>query len=133
MLGILAMVFSAILPFAQHYEHALCLLWLTSFFGALCLPNITGAYLVRVEPNDRPRAISFAYLINNLFGYLPAPVLYGVANELSGSKSSRLGMIVLMYTQSLFIVFTVMAVLVDKPSFVDTEIDNHELESINLK
>lgn len=107
------MICSGMMPFAQNFEYAMAYLWGTSFVGAVCMPNITGAFLVRVEPNDRPRAISFNSLANNLLGYFPAPIIYGVANELTGSKTSRLGMIVIMYTQSLFIVFTVLAYMVD--------------------
>lgn len=88
------------------------LIWITFFLGAICLPIITGAMLAKVTPKDRPRAISFAYLMYNLFGYLPAPVLYGMANEFyGGSKQSRLGMILLMYTQSFFVLFTVLAIV----------------------
>ena len=50
-MGILAMFFAAMMPLAQRYEQALALLWIISFVGAICLPNITGAYLVRVDPN----------------------------------------------------------------------------------
>ena len=76
-----------------------------------------------------------------MLGYLPAPIIYGVANELSGKKNSRLGMTLLMYTQSLFILFTALAAMVDRPSTVEDEENenemdnnsyNNELESFNL-
>ena len=97
-IGILAMISSALMPLVSSYQLALALTWITFFLGAICLPIITGAFLNRVNESDRPKAISLAYLSYNLLGYLPAPLVYGLANEISGDSKSRMGMIVLMYT-----------------------------------
>ena len=43
----------------------------------------------------RPVASSVAQFVENATGYLPAPILYGVVNEMTGGEKSRYGMIML--------------------------------------
>jgi len=45
----------------------------------------------------RTLANSYANLIENLLGYFPAPILYGMAIQHNGGKSSRAGMWVVFW------------------------------------
>lgn len=53
-------------------------LWLMLFFGGFCLPSVTGIMIASVDEKQKTTANSFANLAYNLFGYLPAPTVYGV-------------------------------------------------------
>lgn len=53
--------------------------------------------LAHVEQDLKPKANSLANFCYNMFGYMPAPTVYGAVCSLTGGKTSRWGMIVLMY------------------------------------
>ena len=57
------------------------LMWTLLVVGAFILPILTGVMLQTVPLDDRPRANSMANLCYNLFGYCPAPALYGWASH----------------------------------------------------
>ena len=56
------------------------------------MPATTGIMLNFVPPDMRTMANSIANLSYNLLGYLPAPLLYGIAYEYDGGGKSHLGM-----------------------------------------
>ena len=56
------------------------------------MPAATGIMLNFVPPDMRTMANSIANLSYNLLGYLPAPLLYGIAYEYDGGGKSHLGM-----------------------------------------
>lgn len=71
------------------------LLWGQFFCGGFCMPVLTGILLNSVPIPCRTMANSIANLFYNLFGYLPAPYAYGLAYQLTGSGTSRAGLITL--------------------------------------
>ena len=91
------------------------------------MPAITCVFLNKVDQEDRPFAISFANFMYNLFGFIPSPIIYGMVNDLSGYKQSRLGMVVVMYSGSVLILFSVLAMLKNKVN------NNRSLEESLLK
>ncbi len=62
------------------------------------LPILTGILLNSVPGNQRTVANSLANLCYNLFGYMPAPFIYGFICDLTGGTDSRYGMLVLMHS-----------------------------------
>jgi len=53
------------------------LFWGLLFFGGFILPPVTGIMINSVPDSQKASANSIANLCYNLFGYLPAPVVYG--------------------------------------------------------
>lgn len=51
--------------------------WFLLFFGSALLPTMTGIMIKSVAESHRTTANSLAQISYNLFGYLPAPFLYG--------------------------------------------------------
>jgi len=72
-------------------------MWLVLFFGGFLLPPVTGIMLNSVEDYKRTSANSLANLAYNLFGYLPAPTVYGLVSHIAGDKSS-IPMALLLYS-----------------------------------
>ena len=94
--GILASICAVPIPFINDFELVIFLLWFLLFFGGALMPAVMGLMISSVPKKLRAFANSTASLFHNLLGYLPAPFVYGVVNELDGRKESRKGMIVLM-------------------------------------
>ena len=86
-------------------ENLICLLfWALFFFGGInlikrgsLLPGVTGIMLSSVQLELRSSANSICHLFSNLLGYIPAPILYGLAQELHTSPDSRAGMTLLTF------------------------------------
>lgn len=72
-----AQLCGACMPFANCFAWCIILMWLVLFFGGILLPLFTGIMLSTVEAELRPKANSIANLCYNLFGWLPAPFMYG--------------------------------------------------------
>jgi MFS family permease len=89
-------------PLVKNFHIAISLFWVVLFVGSVILPIMTGVLLTVVEPELKEHANSIANLSYNLFGYLPAPTLYGYMNKLDGSTDeehdkSNYGMILLLW------------------------------------
>jgi MFS family permease len=65
------------IPFLTSKYLTYSLIWLLLFNGAFLVPTLTGIMLNSVEESKKTTANSLATLGYNLFGYLPAPVIYG--------------------------------------------------------
>lgn len=70
--------------------------------GAFVMPAVTGIMLNQVPPKMRTMANSIANFSYNMFGYLPAPTLYGIFYEMGGAGQSHQGLFVIQ-------IFTVLA------------------------
>jgi hypothetical protein len=53
------------------------------FFGGSLLPQVLGLMIDSVPKQQKAIASSITYLFNNLFGYLPAPFLYGAVSSIA--------------------------------------------------
>ena len=86
---------------------ALCIM-MELFCGAFVMPACTGIMLNQVPPNLRTMANSVANFSYNLFGYLPAPVLYGFFYTMGDCEHNHYGLIAIqMFTVMAFCGFTV--------------------------
>lgn len=83
-------------PFVNSFYLVAALFWGLLFFGGFVLPTITGIMINTVPPNQKSSANSLANLAYNLFGYLPAPSIYGAIS--STTKQPRIAMGTIMYT-----------------------------------
>lgn len=113
-MGILAAFIGTPIPFVDNFGLFTTFLWLLLFFGGFIMPSLTGTNIYTyshyklgtmissVPKYSRPYASSLGAIIMNLVGYLPAPFLYGLVDEITnehnqGSSKSRYGMVVLMF------------------------------------
>ena len=69
------------------------LIMMELFCGAFVMPACTGIMLSQVPPSMRTTANSIANFCYNLFGYLPAPIMYGFFYELGESKDNHYGLL----------------------------------------
>jgi len=65
------------IPFVDSYYLITPLLWLVLFFGGFMMPTLTGIIISSAPGGLKTLSSSFAFFCYNIFGYLPAPFLYG--------------------------------------------------------
>ena len=58
------------------------------FSGGFILPQATGIMLSSVNEYQRTSANSLANLSYNLFGYAPAPFVYGLISQYTGGEKA---------------------------------------------
>ena len=90
--GFIAVVSGLLAAYLEEPTQVAACLTIQLFCGGFTMPAATGIMLNFVPPNMRTMANSIANLSYNLFGYLPAPLLYGIAYEYGGGGHSHLGM-----------------------------------------
>lgn len=110
-ISLLAAPTALYLPEADSWQLLSLLFFVLLLLGGIQIPICYGVILNKVEPELRPMANSFSYMVYNLLGYFPAPILYGIANSSNGADklSSRYGMKLLMYAQLLVTLFYYLA------------------------
>lgn len=98
-IGVLAGFVSLPAPFIESKHGVYFMMWLLLYFGAFMLPTMTGIMLNSVTEERRTTANSVATLWYNLFGYLPAPFVYGFVSSQGPDEvlSSRYAMGCLMF------------------------------------
>lgn len=91
LLAMIGSLFAVPSPFSSVKLTLYALIWLTLFVGALILPTLTGVMLNSVDESRRTTANSIATLSYNLFGFLPAPCIYGYISTFGSNemRSSR--------------------------------------------
>jgi len=81
-----------------------------------------------IPENDKEVAYSLTHLCYNLFGYLPAPILYGVVAYITGGAKSRCGLGLLMCVSLLGVLFLYYAS--KATSVVAEELDQIQVEEV---
>lgn len=74
------------IPFVDGFWIASSLLWIVLFFGGAMMPGLTGLMMVSVPPYLRAFGNSNGEIIKNIFGFLPAPFMYGWFNSMFGER-----------------------------------------------
>ena len=90
-MGFMAVLVSLPIPFLQNKYFVYFFIWWLLFFGAFILPTMTGIMLNSVKESRRTTANSLATLAYNLFGYLPAPFIYGAISDLYKGDTQFMG------------------------------------------
>lgn len=78
LVGFLTTLVGTPIPFVDQYYMITPLLWFLLFFGGFMMPALTGIIISSSPPKLKTLSNSFAFFCYNIFGYLPAPVLYGL-------------------------------------------------------
>ncbi|KRX08858.1 Major facilitator superfamily domain, general substrate transporter [Pseudocohnilembus persalinus] len=93
--GFLSAIAGIPIPFLDNFEPVIILLWLQLFFGGALMPAVMGIMINSIPPELRAFGNSTAQVFQNLLGYLPAPLAYGIVQEHFHPYSDRAGMILL--------------------------------------
>lgn len=85
-LALIGLFFALPIPFSSVKLTVYSLIFAVFFIGALMLPTLTGVMLNSVDERYRTTANSVATLGYNLFGFLPAPCIYGYVSTLGKNE-----------------------------------------------
>jgi len=113
--GLFACLVSVPVPFATSYITVYILLWCIFFFGSFILAPLIGMMLNQVPKEGRATANSLATLCYNLFGYFPAPFVFGGFADRDKSDpigSMKFAMGVITYWSFLASFFLLIATLI---------------------
>lgn len=90
------------IPWVTNFAIFGTLVWLLMFFGAAIMAPLTGMMLNAVDNSLRGSANSISQFTYNMFGYLPAPIVYGfisyVVDKDNVKKQSHLPLMVIVYS-----------------------------------
>lgn len=84
-------------PFINSFYLFIACLWLVLFFGGAVMPNLVGITISSLKQEKRALGGSFTTFFFNLFGYLPAPFLYGLIYDLTKDSNDRLAYTICIY------------------------------------
>ena len=91
-----ASIFAFFVPLTRNINLFIFLLWLVLFFGGGIVPIMTGISISVLPRTLQVSGNSLQSLTSNLFGYLPAPFIYGVFTDFYKDKG-KFGMMFNMY------------------------------------
>ena len=94
--GSFAAFFAFFVPLTKNITLFIFLLWLVLFFGGAIVPTMTGITITVLPRALQGSGNSLQSLISNLFGYLPAPYIYGVFSDMY-DDNGKFGMMFTMY------------------------------------
>lgn len=97
-LSVLACLCAVLVPLISDVFSFIVLLWLVLFFGGGILPVITGIIITSLPKSLAAPGNSVTTLFGNLFGYLPAPYIYGVFTDIFDDKGQRGMMFTMWYS-----------------------------------
>ena len=101
-------------PFCNNKYLVYLLLWCVFFFGATIIAPLVGFMLAAVRAERRTTANSIATLCYNLFGYLPAPFVYGLFSDIfpdDEKNSHRVALGVILYWSILAMVMMMFSMI----------------------
>ena len=96
---IISSVSGILCPIIMNYKISISFFWVILATGAFVLPILAGVMLNDINPHLKEQANSLANFSYNLFGYLPAPTLYGFVNtfDTQYEKRSNYGMCLILW------------------------------------
>ena len=118
-------------PFMTNiYTFTLCL-WLVLFFGGAVVPPLNGIIMSSIPRELVGTANSIVIMISNLFGYLPAPFLYGIIKDMYGQKQEsemnqeRYTMRISLWLSGLGVVFLLIATIIRYKKYDEIYMDKN--------
>ncbi|CAD8137277.1 unnamed protein product [Paramecium octaurelia] len=106
----LASISLALIPHVDNQEMIVLLLWSLLFFGGSAIPSMMGIMITSLQREERISGNQLSHLFLDLFGYLPAPAVYGYVQIISGGSTSRKGMVMLSCISFLSLIFLLLAI-----------------------
>lgn len=88
-------------PFIESFEATVIVVWLQLSMGSIVYSNFTGVLMTLVSSELRPQAFALVQFSYNLFGFMPAPYLYGLVVKATETpeQPSRYGMVLTFWIQ----------------------------------
>lgn len=78
------------------YSFGLCL-WAVLFFGGGVIPNIQGIMISSLSTDLRASGNSLSNIMQNAFGFLPAPFVYGIIYKYSKNYDQKLAFAITLW------------------------------------
>ncbi|CAK84475.1 unnamed protein product (macronuclear) [Paramecium tetraurelia] len=103
----LCCISAAPVPFTETFWFGALCLWLLLFFGGAIVPPLMGIMLSSVPKHLKAFANSSTTMFQNLFGFLPAPSIYGFLME---RYNSQVAVFALMYYSFVGLLVMLLAV-----------------------
>ena len=122
--GAFAAFFAIFVPLTRNIHLFIFFLWLVLFFGGAIVPTMTGITITVLPRALQGSGNSLQSLISNLFGYLPAPYIYGVFSDMYNDKG-KFGMMFTMYYSFVGVGFLIIATIL--------RINEPDIEKMNLE
>ena len=121
------------IPFLNNFYLLAFCLWITFFCGGALLPILTGLLISSIPKPLRNIGNSVAQFLETLFGYMPAPGLYGLLNDIAeDSTKSRNGIIMLMFSSIIGLISLSVGYYFQK-KYHKARISRHSLRQHELK
>lgn len=130
-ISILAGASGVFLPVIDNVPIFVILIWLLLFFGGSIVPGLTGIMLSSTPEKTKEVANSITHLCYNLFGYLPAPFLYGLVCKYTGGAESRYGLAFILLWSFFGVGFLFLAKYFKDKSIINKENSLFENKSSN--
>lgn len=118
--GIIASVFAFFVPLLSNIFLFVMFLWIVLFFGAAILPSITGIIISTLPRKLTASGNSITNLMTNMFGYLPAPYIYGMLTDIFHDK----GIVGMRFTMWFSFVGVVLLAFACKYRYKNNDEDN---------
>ena len=106
-LSILASLNAFLFPIVDNLIYFIITMWLTLFFGGGIVPVLTNVIIDSVPKKLEASGNSITNLLCNLLGYLPAPYIYGILNDIIQDKG-RISMKVTMWYSFAGVIFSAL-------------------------
>lgn len=100
-----AVLLSIPIPYVSDFMIYISLLYGILLFGGAIFPSILGVIISSTEPKYKSAASSFTVSLCNLFGYIPAPFVYGLIKDNVSSDFNRIPFLISMYVSFIGFVF----------------------------
>jgi len=100
-----AVVLSIPIPFVKDFMIYISLLYGILLFGGAIFPSILGVIISSTEPKYKSAVSSFTVSLCNLFGYIPAPFVYGLINDNVSKTWNNLPFLISVYVSFIGFVF----------------------------
>ena len=85
-LSIFCVINAIIIPFCKCVQYFILFTWFALFYGGALMPILTGIVISSLDSNLQASGNSLMLFIGTLFGYLPAPYIYGFFLDLMKDK-----------------------------------------------
>lgn len=85
------------------------MLWSVLFFGGAVIPNIQGIMISSLKKDLRAAGNSISNILQNLIGFLPAPMVYGFIFEKTKDSNPKLAMTLTLWYSGVGIIFLLIS------------------------
>lgn len=116
-------------PVFDSFKYALACIWGVMFLGGTLLPLLTGKMLKIVDERLLGKSNALSNICYNLFGWLPAPYVYGLICYYTEGETSRWGMKCLMFSMVIPSLFVFLAIFAKTNNNKNIEVIQNDSES----